>query len=311
MATPILTLASANAKRLALRTKIAARKTAEPIQKDIAEATAETVSPDTVDKDIAVPTVSLCEAGEGKYARLKQVAAEEPEAASEGLEQVGNAFGELADAVQNLRENLDLAPIGEGAPLKERIASWRRFAHSFVQLAEENPQALEQAITEVYQSMDEVAGALENYAENMGLTLEPNGMNEPPEVGGELQELGEEKLEEENLEKILEEEPVSEKEAAGASADAFSSDRGHDGKPEVKEAADSGSEGFVTDRDEKGQPKTPTRLDVPRLAARAAYIIKVAQEVAARHKRAGEDYGKMCKGCGKTLAKGAKCPNCK
>jgi hypothetical protein len=296
------TVATANAKRLALRAKIAARKTAEPIQKDIAEAKAGTVSPDTVDKDIGVETVSLADAGAGKYARLKQIAAEEPEAASEGLEQVGDAFGQLADAVQNLRENLDLVPADEGLPLKERIAAYRRFAHSFIQLADEDPQALEQAITEVYQSLDEVAVALENYAGNMGLALpETQPSSDMP--------LDEAVVENPQTRKELEE-PVVEKEAAGASADAFSNDRGHDGKPEVKEAADSGSEGFVTDRDEKGQPKEPQRLDVPRLAARAAYIVKVAQEAAARHKKADENYGKMCKGCGKTLAKGAKCPNC-
>jgi hypothetical protein len=253
MATPA-TASVTPEKRAALREKIAARR------KERAEA-----------KNV-------------KYARLQQVAADEPEAADEGLMQLGDAFGQLAEDVEALRENLDLVEAPAEAPLEERIASRRAYAKKFREIATENPEQLEMALAEVYQSLDEVAQAVENYADHMGLdvTLTGEGKEEVPpqtpnaekmeEIEGEYPTPGDIPAEK------LEEEP---KEAA-VGADAFSSDRDHDGKP--KEAT-SGSDNFVTDRDEKGDAKMPQRVEVPRLAARAAQIIAEAKKVVASFKK--------------------------
>lgn len=319
MATP-----TASEKRATLREKIAARRKEREAEKTAAS-----------EKTAAV----------NKYARVRQVAAEEPQAAADGLEQLGDAFGQLGEAVQALRENLDLVEAPVTASLKERIASKRSFAKAFRQIAEQNPEMLEGAIAEVYHSLDEVAVALENYAENMGLnpSLDETVLEEP---------VIEEKIEE----PVVEEET---KEAA-AGADAFSSDRDHDGHPKEasghtdscprrwdtskpcdcgykKEAAykcpecehpwanhkgedgctspanvgegkcrcnntpagtraetsgkygttaAAGSDNFVTDRDDKGEPKAPQRVEVPRLAARAAEIVKAAMAAVASHKAA-------------------------
>lgn len=255
-------MATPNEKRAALREKIAARR-----------------------KERAAAS---------KYARVKHVAAEEPQAAGEGLEQLGEAFGQLADDVQALRENLDLVDASPEAPLKDRIAARRAFAVSFRQVAEENPEMLADALRQVYQGLDETAVALENYAENMGVDLAAPEMANPfeeefgsPEAPApELEEHAEveEKVEEEPEAEEEEKKPEENKEGS-AGADAFSSDRDHDGHP--KEAT-SGSDNFVTDRDEKGDAKMPQRIEVPRLAAAAAYakkIVVAAQEAAARHKK--------------------------
>lgn len=257
-----------------------------------------------------------------KYARLKQVAAEESNDAAEGLEQLAEAFGHLGDAVQTLRENLDLVEAPKEANLHERIASRRAFAKTFRRIAEEAPEAMEQAIGEVYQQLDGVAEALENYAENLGITLAPTGevvetpggadagiilpkpvnedeieVLEEQEVAKDIiEEAGEEgespamELEEKATDPEHELDQKLDKEATSG-ADAFSSDRDHDGKP--KEAT-SGSDNFVSDRDDKGEPKTPFRVEVPRLAGvlnravaakRAKQIVAAAEAAAAPHRK--------------------------
>jgi hypothetical protein len=246
------TMATPNEKRAALREKIAARR-----------------------KERAAAS---------KYARVKHVAAEEPQAAGEGLEQLGEAFGQLADDVQALRENLDLVDASPEAPLKDRIAARRAFAKSFRQVAEENPVMLEDAIKQVYQGLDATAVALENYAENMGLDLSaPEEVPEPVPGNDAIEEVEISAPVEEPKAEEEEKKPEENKEGS-AGADAFSSDRDHDGHP--KEAT-SGSDNFVTDRDEKGDAKMPQRIEVPRLAAAAAHakIVAAAQEAAARHKK--------------------------
>ena len=236
-----------NAKRAALREKIAARR-------------AERKAAD-------------------KYARVKQIAAEEPAEVGEGLDQLGAAFGELAQAVTNLKDNLDLneaAP--EEASLTARVAARRNFAKAFRQMAEQDPAGLEQAVREVYQGLDETAVALENFAENMGLSLEETApMHREEDIFAE-----EPKAEEPKEEKKEEEKKEEENKEAGDGSAAFTSDRDHDGKP--KEAT-SGSDNFVTDRDDKGEPKQPFRVEVPRISS----IVDNAKKVVAayRAKQAG------------------------
>jgi hypothetical protein len=196
-------MATTPEKRAALREKIAARrKERETVRKD-------------------------------KYARLKQVAADEPQAAGEGLEQLAGALGELAQGLEALRENLDLVDAPAEAPLKDRIAARRAFAVNFRQTADENPELLEGALKEVYQSVDEVAVALENYAENLGVDLTAPAYTPPVPGNDAIEEIEvSAPAEEPKEEKPAEEEkkPEEVKEAA-TGADAFSSDRDHDGHP--------------------------------------------------------------------------------
>lgn len=250
---------TANSKRAELRNKIAARRAARVIELKAAR----------------------------KVARLRQVAAEDPAAAGDGLEQLGNAFGELAQSVHALRENLDLAPFNpeehNDMPIAARLAAAReaskKFASAFRQITAEDPAALEQAVREVYQGLQETQVALENYAENMGLELgmvvgESAFEEAPPSVGPESEEK-QLKEEEEHQEEPKAEEPAKEEEKEG-DGPAFTSDRDHAGHPreagfdveadllDTKEGAD-GSNNFVTDRDDKGEPKQPFRVEVPRL----------------------------------------------
>jgi len=165
-----------------------------------------------------------------RYARLRQVAAEEPEQAEAGLDEMANAFGALADSVTALRENLDLVTPIASANVQAKVLARKHYAKAFRQIAEENPQELEGAINQVYQSLDEVAEALENYADHMGLEIqEPT--QEPEQIP----------MKEAPAEEPVEEAPEEEHEAAG-----------------------SGSDWFVTDRGDEGKPKPPERAEVPR-----------------------------------------------
>jgi HAMP domain-containing protein len=195
-----------------------------------------------------------------KYARVRRVADTEAPAAAEGLEQLAQAFGALGDSVQALRENLDLVQDpGVETPLKERIATARRFAKNFKKVVANDPAMLEGALNEVYHSVDEVASALENYADNLGIALsdtapvEEAPMDAPPPVPNNDEIEAEEGQAEEKDE-------LPEEKEATSGPDAFSSDRDADGHP--KEAG-TGSDNFVTNRDDKGDSKQPFRVEVP------------------------------------------------
>jgi hypothetical protein len=106
-----------------------------------------------------------------KYARFRQLANEDPAAMSEALVELSKAFSSLAEASEALVENLDLAPIPVEASVKEKIASRTRFASALKRTANENPEAVEAAVNEIYNAVDEVAAALENLAGNLGFEL--------------------------------------------------------------------------------------------------------------------------------------------
>lgn len=190
-----------------------------------------------------------------KWARLRQVATEEPKRADEAIAELAEALGTMADSLNNLRTNLDLVESPKTANIKARIQAARKYAAKFRHMANEAPEVVADALSEVYHSLDDVAGAVETLAENLGieLSLTPAeaafgeegkkelegewGPEEPesgaePEVDEEKFEEGEEELEspeaaqaEENLDEEID------KEAAGTD--------------------------FTTDRDEQGEPKTP------------------------------------------------------
>jgi hypothetical protein len=110
--------------------------------------------------------------GTDKWARLRVVAAEDAKEVDSAVAEVADALGVMADALSNLREHLDLIEAPKSASLKVRIATARKYATAFRRIAEEAPEIVADAISEVYHSLDDVAGAIENLAENMGIELE-------------------------------------------------------------------------------------------------------------------------------------------
>lgn len=106
-----------------------------------------------------------------KYATLRRVAEEEPKELSHALGELAEAFSSLADASEALMENLDLTSAGEAAPLSEKVASRKKFASALRKIAGENPEAVEEAVQELYHSLDEIAEAIENLAGNLDIDL--------------------------------------------------------------------------------------------------------------------------------------------
>ena len=277
-------------------------------------------------------------ARKAKYARLQQVATAQPKEAGEGLQQVAAAFGELHQITSALQENLGLvASTPADTTLAARIASWRAYAKNFRLIAEEAPAEVEAAMREVYQGLDETAVAIENLAQNMGISLDAVA-EEAPAPAAEGPEVGNGPMDSEVPEEVKE-----------AGADAFSNDRDHDGHPREadKQAATNGSDGFVTDRDENGNPKPPVQVEVPRVnlkqsgvedafttdrdengqpkapasleVPRVASIIAEAKKVVAAHKQAFRSQGRDCDNCERPLGEGDflghgswsyKCPEC-
>lgn len=169
-----------------------------------------------------------------KWAKLRQVADEHAPEAAEALEQLGQAFGELADRVDAFRENLDLVDAPKNAALKTRIAARRALGANFKRIAEESPEIMAGAVNELFHSLDDVAGAVEAFAENMGieLTMTP--------VEKDFAEEGQEEL---AGDIPVEEIPMDE---------------------DPKEAnSGGGARGWTNDRDENGQPKTPEKATIP------------------------------------------------
>jgi hypothetical protein len=142
-----------------------------------------------------------------KWSRLRQVAAEEPKEADSALAEVADALGTMSDALSNLRENLDLIEAPKTASIKVRIATARKYATSFRNIATDAPEVVADAISEVYHSLDDVAGAIETLAENLGIDLELTPAEEAfaeegkEELAGELpEETGEPKIDENEFE---------------------------------------------------------------------------------------------------------------
>lgn len=106
---------------------------------------------------------------ESKYAKFRQLAMDEPEALSEALSELSEAFSSLSESAEALVENLDLSPVPAGAG--EKTASRKKFASALRRLAAEDPAAVEEALNEIYNAVDEVAAAIENLADNLGFSL--------------------------------------------------------------------------------------------------------------------------------------------
>lgn len=118
-----------------------------------------------------------------KYATLRHVAEEEPQALSEALVELSQAFSTLAEASEALVENLDLSPVAEEGSIKEKVAAKKKFASALKKFAEDAPEKVEDAVKELYSSLDEIAAAMENLAANLGIDLASEEVEEIPEGG--------------------------------------------------------------------------------------------------------------------------------
>lgn len=184
-----------------------------------------------------------------KFATLRKFAADEPAAVDAALTQLGEGFGELAEAIRTLKVNLDLVEAPKTADMKTRIAAKRNYGARFKRIAEEAPEQFEGALNEFYQAIDGLAEDTENLAGNLGVNLSEAPMGQEAPFGGEGEFESEPK-------EIAEEEHevVKEHEEEGNAVPAELEE--HVEEEEAVEA--SGSDAWVTDRDEKGEPKKPT-----------------------------------------------------
>ncbi len=156
-----------------------------------------------------------------KYAQFKRLATEDPASLSEALVELSSAFGTLAEASEALVENLDLTPVAPDAPAKEKTAAKSKFARMLKKMASDNPEAVEEAVNEIYNAVDEVAAAIENLAENLGFELhevQEESFNEGFDEGEEFEEGEDTEIEEfeegedTEIEEVEEEEPAYEPE---------------------------------------------------------------------------------------------------
>src|SRR5271168_3429155 len=111
-------------------------------------------------------------AEKAKYAKMRRVAEENAGGVEKSLTNLADACAAQAEAFENLRENLDLVQAPKNAALKVRVAAANNYAKAFKRIAEEAPEQLEAAISEAYHSLDEQAGALEQLAESLGVSLD-------------------------------------------------------------------------------------------------------------------------------------------
>ena len=193
-----------------------------------------------------------------KWARLRQVAADEPKEAGGAIAELAEALGVMADSLQALRTNLDLTEAPKTASPKARILAARRYASRFRQIANESPEVMADALSEVYHALDDVAGAVENLAENLGIDLNLSPVEEEfDDEAGHIPE-----------EPVIDEEEFEEGEEELKSPDAEPAEEELD--EEINKEAAGGIE-FVTDRDETGKPKAPV-IAAAKKAATHRYV---------------------------------------
>lgn len=114
-------------------------------------------------------------AQKNKFAGLKRVAAEVPEAMATALTAIEDKLREQLNNISVLKENFGItAPVGEvveGAPAEVKEVEGAERLAGFKRIAEENPQGVEEALGEFYLAMDEVMAMTENLADNCDITL--------------------------------------------------------------------------------------------------------------------------------------------
>jgi hypothetical protein len=140
-----------------------------------------------------------------KWAKLRRIAEEQPEEMGYALGEVSLALADLAVAADYLAENLGVGPEAVEEEEQAMAAGMKmtaakkaalhksavlKAAAKFRRIATNEPGSLAQAIQEVYHTMDSVAEGIENLAQNLGIDLDSNSMDETDEGLGGLGELG-------------------------------------------------------------------------------------------------------------------------
>jgi hypothetical protein len=106
-----------------------------------------------------------------KFAKLRRVAAEEPEVLQKALMTVADAFREIPDSLEAFSENLDLVRPGKTASIRERVAARNRYAAAFRQIAEEQPERIAEALNDLYAEVNDAVDALEDVSDQLGIEL--------------------------------------------------------------------------------------------------------------------------------------------
>lgn len=140
-------------------------------------------------------TSSLKEATvSAKFAALKRIAAENPQAIAEAIDGLKSQLSEQLNNLTILQENLGIvapvegAEVKEGAPMEvQEVEGEEKFA-GLKRLAAEEPAQLEEAFGEFYLAMDKVMAQTEALADNLDITL-PDAA--PVDVEEEAAEEGE------------------------------------------------------------------------------------------------------------------------
>jgi len=245
-------------------------------------------------------------ATKAKYAKMRRTAEENAGGVETSLTNLADACAAQAEAFENLRENLDLITAPKEASLKICVAAARNYAKNFKLIAEQAPEQLAEAISEAYHSLDEQAGALEQLAESLGVSVDATPAEEAFADEG-IQEI--EEADEMGVPMGDVPEPVGEeeKEAAGGAGGGWTTDRDETGHPRTPEkvqipraAAGDGSAAFTTDRDEAAQPRAPQKMKIPQAQGSAKKrALDGAESAEAFVKEIPQSQGKTEVGAGK------------
>lgn len=127
-----------------------------------------------------------------KFAALKRIAAENPEAIAEAIDGLKSQLSEQLNNLTILQENLGIKePVGEvkeGEPVEVKDVEGEEKFAGLKHLAAEEPAQLEEAFGEFYLAMDNIMAQTEALADNLDITL-PDAA--PVDVETEAAEEGE------------------------------------------------------------------------------------------------------------------------
>lgn len=120
-----------------------------------------------------------------KFANLQRIAAENPDAMAEAITKIEDSLREQLNNLSILKENFGItAPVGEvkeGEPSEVKEVEGAERLAGFKRIANDAPEAIEEALGEFYLAMDEIMAQTENLADNLDIDL-PAGDEIPVEV---------------------------------------------------------------------------------------------------------------------------------
>ena len=135
-----------------------------------------TASSTSVRQRSAPPTqkrASVAPRPASKFARLRRLAEQEPGEVGAALSDLSDSFTRMASQLAALKDNLDLADLPKEASVRQKLAHKNRYGSTLKRLATESPEELAGALSEFYSQLDDVAGEVENFADNIGVELTP------------------------------------------------------------------------------------------------------------------------------------------